>query len=92
MIGFVSPKIILKLILGWTTLTTARLRKQRMGTENGPVSARNGIDAATSSLTRGVKVTCRGQLMPADIAPGGTYLMEKKSLTELGLLIFGGKI
>ena len=84
--------MILKLIFGCAALTTARLRKQRMGTENGPVSARNGIEAVMSSLTRGVKVTCSAQLMPADIAPGGTYLREKKSLTELGLLIFGGKI
>jgi hypothetical protein len=33
------------------------------------------------SLIRGEKVMWRGQLMPADIAPGGVYLREKKSLT-----------
>lgn len=33
------------------------------------------------SLTSGLKVKCNGQLMPADMAPGGVYLREKKSLT-----------
>ncbi len=98
-----------------------------MRTENGPVSARKGMDAVMSeeeekeeilvrrgggggggvkqkdkglnlsctmqgtaalpvapSLTRGVKVRWRGQLIPAEIAPGGVYLREKKSLTVKG--------
>ena len=62
-------------------MSTARLRRHLTATAKGPVSARKGMDAVMSSLTRGVNVTWRGQLMPADIAPGGVYLREKKSLT-----------
>jgi hypothetical protein len=48
LIVLVSPKMMLNDTFGLTAFSTARLRRQRTGTEKGPVSARNGIDAVMS--------------------------------------------